>query len=184
MTDVADIAGRFEACFEEIRATRMAGIPILNEALGVKAVGGRDWNGHWLGVLVTPWFMNLMLAPQENDDEAVAPGTKRYFAFPAGRFEFIRGYEDGTGPYWMCSLFSPVFEFSDMETAEAAAMAALDALFGEDGEADESEAAIAQMWRGEMPEAPEVAVEPEPVKEAPAEFSRRGFLTARREERP
>ena len=177
MDDGADIAVRLEACFEEIRATRMAGVPILNEALSVAAVGGRDWNGHWLGVLVTSWFMNLMLVPDETDGEAIAPGTKRHFVFPAGRFEFIRGQEDGTGPYWMCSLFSPVFEFGDQETAEAAAAAALDALFETEGETDGSEAAMAQMWRGEIPETGDGDVDEETVEDhEPRDVSRRAFL--------
>ena len=111
MDERADIADRLVACFEEIRATRMTGVPILNEALSVAAIGGREWNGNWLGVLVTPWFMNLMLLPQDPGETPDAPGTKRCFVFPAGRFEFIAGYEEAIGAYWMCSLFSPVFEF-------------------------------------------------------------------------
>ena len=101
MDECADIAGRLEACFREIRATRMAGMPILNEALSVAAVGGREWNGHWLGVLVTPWFMNLMLLPQEAYETPDAPGTTRGFVFPAGRFEFMAGREEAIGPYWI-----------------------------------------------------------------------------------
>lgn len=193
MSDRADIGHLTEACFEEIRATRMAGIPILNEALSVKVVGEREWNGDWMAVLVTPWFMNLMLVRGEEEPETLAQGAKRHFAFPAGQFEFIHGWEDAIGSYWMCSLFSPVFEFSDQESAEAAAAAALDALFEDGGEADMSEDAMAQMWRGETPERtePEV-VDPEEenadipgVRPARPEVSRRTFLTGgRREERP
>lgn len=146
----ADIGERLEACFEEVASTRMAGLPFLNEAISVKAVGGRDWNGGWLCVLVTPWFMNLMLLPGDADEPAATTGTKRLIAFPAGRFEFIAGHEDAIGPYWMCSLFSPVFEFAEQETAEATALAALDALFERDDETDASETAMARMWRGDM----------------------------------
>lgn len=192
MHDRADIGQLTEACFEEIRTTRMAGIPILNEALSVKVVGEREWNGDWLAVLVTPWFMNLMLVRAEEEAETLAQGAKRHFAFPAGQFEFIYGREDAIGSYWMCSLFSPVFEFADQETAEAAAAAALDVLFEDDGETDMSEEAMTQMWRGETPVAAETDVA-EPAGEADVpderpikpEVSRRGFLTGgRREERP
>ena len=31
----------------------------VNPALAVEAVGFRPWEDHWLGVMVTPWFMNL-----------------------------------------------------------------------------------------------------------------------------
>ena len=37
---------------------------MLNPALSVEAVGFRPWDEHWLGVLVTPWFMNLWLMPR------------------------------------------------------------------------------------------------------------------------
>jgi [NiFe] hydrogenase assembly HybE family chaperone len=193
MSDRADIGQLTEACFEEIRTTRMTGIPILNEALSVEVVGAREWNGDWLAVLVTPWFMNLMLVRADEETETLAQGAKRHFAFPAGQFEFIHGREDAIGSYWMCSLFSPVFEFSDQESAEAAAAAALDALFEDGGETDMSEGAMAQMWRGETPERtePEVVAPEEEKADIPdarparPEVSRRAFLTGgRREERP
>ena len=60
MGERADIAERLEVCFEEILVDRMADVPILNTALSVKVVGGRKWQNHWLDVLVTPWFMNLI----------------------------------------------------------------------------------------------------------------------------
>jgi len=177
----ADMAGRLEACFAEIAATRMEGVPILNHALSVQAVGGRDWSEGWLCVLVTPWFMNLMLLPGSDDEFAAATGTKRILAFPAGQFEFIAGHEDGLGHYWMCSLFSPVFEFPDQEAAEATALSAIDALFETDGETDDSENAMARMWRGEAPEDDPVAEaeeseDPEVEIAAPREVSRRSFL--------
>jgi len=175
------MAGRLEACFAEIAATRMEGVPILNHALSVQAVGGRDWSDGWLCVLVTPWFMNLMFLPGVEKEAGVATGTKRLFAFPAGQFEFIAGHEDDLGDYWMCSLFSPVFEFPDQEAAVATAGAAIGALFETEGETDGSETAMARMWRGEMPEEEPVADEGESGDEdveiaAPREVSRRAFL--------
>lgn len=166
----------------------MAGIPILNAALPVKAVGGRSWNGYWLCVLITPWFMNLMALPDKAGDEPVATGTKRMFAFPAGSFEFIAGGEAAIGPFWMCSLFSPVLEFSDQEGAEATAVAALEAIFESGGESDASERDMAAMWRGEVPvqaddagndsedDASEDRAAPGHGSHAPRPVSRRAFL--------
>jgi [NiFe] hydrogenase assembly HybE family chaperone len=123
-------AERLEAAFRDIHATRMQGLPFVNPALRVEAVGFRRWNGHWLGVLVTPWFMNLVLLP---DDVAawpsLRPGEKCELTFPTGVFEFIAGREDAFGEYLACSLFSPMFEFVDQETAGLTALAALGALF-------------------------------------------------------
>lgn len=181
MDERVDMPGRLEACFSEIAATRMEGVPIVNHTLSVQAVGGRGWSDGWLCVLITPWFMNLMFLPGSEDGPGVATGTKRNFAFPAGKFEFIAGHEDELGRYWMCSLFSPVFEFPDQEAAEATAVAAIEALFETMDDTDGSETAMARMWRGEAPE-DEPSREGEENEDevgevsAPREVSRRAFL--------
>ncbi len=189
MADPEAIVDRIEACFRSIRDTRMAGVPILNEALEVRLLGTRRWEDNWLAILITPWFMNLLLLPDGEDDRPVAIGTKRLFRFPAGPFEFIRGDEPQTGPYWMCSLFSPVFEFADQETAEACAIAALESLFQSEDEPDAAEMDMQAVWRGELPDVERSAVEQpdlEPEAEtdpvavppaAPAELNRRALLT-------
>jgi len=119
-----------EAAFARIHATRMAGLPFLNPALRIEAVGFRRWEGLWLGVLVTPWFMNLMLLP---DDESAWPrlrcGDSVAYRLPAGVFEFIRAHEPPLGDYQSCSLFSPMADFADQAGARATAQAALSALF-------------------------------------------------------
>jgi len=108
----------------------MAGVPIVNPALSVEAVGFRPWDEHWLGVLVTPWFMNLWLMPRVAARwQPIAPGASRHYVFPAGVFEFIGGHEPTIGDYQACSLFSPMYDFGDQATARATAVAALEALF-------------------------------------------------------
>jgi len=123
-------ASRLEAAFGAVYEQRMQGLPFVNVALTVEAVDFRPWNGHWLGVLITPWFMNLVLLP---NDQAAWPalrvGEKCVQRFPAGVFEFIAGREDTLGEYLTCSLFSPMFEFADHETARLTAAAARAALF-------------------------------------------------------
>ena len=44
----------------------MAGLPLLNEALSVEVVGFLEWRGMHLGVLVTPWCVNLMALPHRD----------------------------------------------------------------------------------------------------------------------
>ena len=184
--ELVDIADRVEACFSEIERTRMDGVPILNKELRVRTVGMQDWAGGALCVLVTPWFMNLMLfsSPDVEAQESARVGDKRSFAFPAGQFEFIRGSEESLGGYWMCSLFSPVFEFADHETAELAAAAALHELMNSEEQVSEQEAEMEMIWRGEKPqpeatvggeEAPEESA-PEPEAPIAKEVSRRNLL--------
>ncbi len=132
----AEISARLTEVFSTIHAERMDGVPILNPRLKVEVIDVRAWNGRWLSVLVTPWFINLMLLP-ETDEEAqvwqsLALGTSVPHRFPAGRFDFILGEEAGLGRYQMCSLFSPVLQFEDQEAARVTARAALEALFDAD----------------------------------------------------
>jgi [NiFe] hydrogenase assembly HybE family chaperone len=148
-----------ERLYRRIERERMQGLPLLNPALRVKAVGFRQWQGRCLGVLVTPWFMNLMLLPSEGDGwRHLQIGEKQLHQLPSGPYEFIVGEEAGIGRYQMCSLFSPMFEFADQETAEAAAQAAMEALMDERHRDTVStrEQEVSRRWRGE-PEPPDSA---------------------------
>lgn len=123
-------AARLEGAFRVIHAERMRGLPLANEALAVEAVGFAPWDAHWLGILVTPWCMNLVLLPREAAAwQSVPAGAKLAYRFPAGVYEFVSGREDAIGEYQACSLFSPMFEFADHASARLTAEAALAALF-------------------------------------------------------
>jgi [NiFe] hydrogenase assembly HybE family chaperone len=123
-------AARLEAAFRAIATERMRGLPVVNEALEVEAVGFAPWDAHWLGVLVTPWCMNLVLLPREPAQwTSLPPGKKAAYRFPAGVYEFVAGQEAAVGEYQACSLFSPMFEFADHAAARLTAQAALAALF-------------------------------------------------------
>ena len=129
MNDPASPAAQLTATFRTIRLTRMAGLPLSNEALEVETVDMAPWGEHWLGVLITPWCMNLVLLPRVADRWCTArPGDTVSYAFPAGVFGFIAAHEPSLGDYHACSLFSPMFEFADHDTARVAASAALAAL--------------------------------------------------------
>lgn len=162
-------AQRLEAAFREIHIAQMRGVPIVNDALGVKAVGFRDWNGHRLGALVTPWFLNLVLLPGPDDDwSGLQPGAKELIEFPSGLYEFVHAQRTEVGAYKACSLFSPMFDFASMLQATETAAAALTALFDPAN-------------REDPPTRPAPEPAPEPVAEpvdvaAPARPSRRALL--------
>jgi [NiFe] hydrogenase assembly HybE family chaperone len=124
-----DPSVRVGDAYERIWRTRMEGLPFLNERLRVEAVGFREWQGQWLGALVTPWCLNLLLLPGKGEWTPLAAGAERFVAFPAGRFRFIAGHEASLGESHSCSLFSPVLEFTDHEAARLTAQAALAGLF-------------------------------------------------------
>jgi [NiFe] hydrogenase assembly HybE family chaperone len=133
------IAAQLEETYVRIQKERMRDMPLLNRKLRVEAVGFRDWGAYSaIGVLITPWFMNLMLV--STDREAwrdLSVGGKVQHRFPSGRYEFIVGEEARIGRYQMCSLFSPMFEFED-QAAAATADAAMSALLDE-GNADDAD---------------------------------------------
>jgi [NiFe] hydrogenase assembly HybE family chaperone len=123
------IRRNLEAAFNDILQTRMLDMPVLNPALSVQASGFIRYQQDWLGVLVTPWFMNLLLLPEQGSVwQMQAPGNKFSQSFPYGVFEFTVANEAQLGVYALCSLFSPMFQFEDQAAAVAAAEAALQGL--------------------------------------------------------
>ncbi|MDE1568357.1 [NiFe]-hydrogenase assembly chaperone HybE [Aquabacter sp. P-9] len=204
---IAAVPPRLEAAFREIHAGQMRGVPMVNETLGVKAVGFRPHEGRALGVLVTPWFMNLVLLPGPDDDwSALATGAKELIEFPSGWYEFLGANRPEVGPYKACSLFSPMFDFSSMLQAVETAQAALGALFDPDireegaqtgeirrrreaeiaaAEAREAEARAAEAETGAAPSNTAPAGAPSDAPAAPVRPTRRDLIfgagAARRE---
>jgi [NiFe] hydrogenase assembly HybE family chaperone len=112
--------------FFRIQQTSMAGVPILNPALSVEAIDFQRWQGHWLGMVVTPWCMSLTLLPGNPQGwVSVGVNKRRFVKFPAGDFAFLGGQEDELGEYQSCSLFSPMNKFSNQFEAVQTARAAL-----------------------------------------------------------
>jgi [NiFe] hydrogenase assembly HybE family chaperone len=155
-----------EQVFTHIAATRMQGVPVQNPALRVQAVGfapqADPQGGEWLlGVLVTPWFMNLVylpLAVASAGDAVLGVGLKASHQIGSETFEFIGAHEEGLGAFACCSLFSPMFEFASHEAAVATAVEVLNLL------------------RAPVPAPPAAPVLNVQVEATP---SRRGFLFGR-----
>lgn len=125
MTDCAAFAASLEECYRRIGERSMRDLPIYNEALAVAAIGFAVRNDAISGILVTPWFMNLILVPQDGSLAARTPGTSFSHAFPAGAIDFTVAEIDGVGRIASSSLFSPMFQFDEMEAATATATAAM-----------------------------------------------------------
>jgi len=107
----------------------MADVPIHNEALAVEAVDFQKWQGHWLGVLVTPWCMSALLVPgQEEGWQTPGDNQRRFVKFPAGDFAFLGNDEAELGEFQSCALFSAMGQFADQAAAVQTARAALSAM--------------------------------------------------------
>jgi [NiFe] hydrogenase assembly HybE family chaperone len=154
-------------------ATRMSGLGFVNPALRVEAVAFAPWDGHWLGVLVTPWSINLLLLPRDRSLwRTVRAGDKQRYAFPAGDYDFIAAMDPVVGEYQMCSLFSPAMEIEDHATARMVAQLARAALF-DAGNAEEPDTDAATDDRSEP--GPLARME----QQADAPMSKREFLRGR-----
>ena len=121
------------AHFEAIARTRMAGVPLLNPALAVEAVGfaiqsGEEQRTVATGILLTPWFMNLVRLPLQAIEDHAEVGRAQLHEVGPETFDFIGAHEDSIGAYAACSLFSPMFEFATQAAARETALAVLDAL--------------------------------------------------------
>jgi len=123
------VGERLAALYRDIHASAMRDAPICNDALEVEAIGFRDHAGYVFGVVVTPWFLNLVAVRSDADDAPALPAVALRLRFPAGDMAFTVSGLAGFGPLASCSLISPMAEVVDQEAARAAAWAALDALF-------------------------------------------------------
>jgi len=137
-----------QAVFSEIATTRMAGLPLCNPALPVEALGFEPMRhadalasglvpdpapGLWqppaaIGVLLTPWFMNLVCLPLQRDEAVRPPGHATALLLGGHWLQFITAHEPALGSFGACSLFSPMQDFNDAATARDTALAVLEAL--------------------------------------------------------
>lgn len=119
-------ANAFALRFDEIARQRMLGLPVMNPALQVQALGfaiEQDQDAvplGVLGILLTPWFMNLIWLPMNRVDN-LAPGASATRHLCGQQLDFIGAEDERLGRYESCSLFSPMFDFADHASACATA---------------------------------------------------------------
>jgi hypothetical protein len=106
---VADLVARYQAIYEE----RMRDLPIVNPKLAVEAVGFDQWEEKDLGILITPWFMNLVLLP---DSDRLVDTVYQ---------------DEELGTYLAAVLFRTVADFPDQDVARAVAEEALAQILAE-----------------------------------------------------
>lgn len=171
---------RLVADFTEVWHAKMRDVPIVNKLLHVQAVGWRFHEGRPLGVLISPWFMNLIMLPAEGEDWSdLLTGRKEIIGFASGDYEFIWNVRPMIGGYKACSLFSPMSEFKTQKQATDVANAVMVALFQDEHKAETDRSAEIRVAREEELaelEAPESLEQKAPpvLPEAP---SRRTVIT-------
>lgn len=111
-----------EAAFQRIYIEHMSDVPIVNSALRVQAIDFTLWQDNWLGVLITPWCINLLLLRGSQGHWESVSGNRRLFhSFPSGNYAFLGGDEPEIGEYQSCSLISAMSQFAEQEDACAVA---------------------------------------------------------------
>ena len=161
-----DPARQVVAHFEQVWATSMHDMPFVNPALAVEAVGFQRVSGDWLGIVITPWFINVFLLPGGGCLWVDTPsGEQRGVLLPVGNMAFIA---DNPGApallpaYQYCPLLAPVQQVADPAQAR---------LIAED--------ALATVLGPQPPTAPEATVVRTPENDAEVTSpARRGFLRA------
>ena len=107
----------------------MRGLPIVNANLDVEAVGFSEVDGHQLGVLITPWFMNLVVLPASEDYCGKEQGEDVEWTLPAGDYTLTTCHDEVLGGYLTAVLFRTVADFPDQGTARDVAATVLEMLF-------------------------------------------------------
>ena len=107
----------------------MRDLPIYNDKIAIEAIGFRLFgDAELLGVVLTPWFMNLITLPIEPAPMKMAEiGRTVRVMLPAGERAFVVGGDELIGLYRAHSLHSPVLNFTlpGQARAEAQRMLAL-----------------------------------------------------------
>jgi [NiFe] hydrogenase assembly HybE family chaperone len=109
-------------CFRETDAV-MRDLPIYNDKVAIEAIGfQRFGDDALLGVVLTPWFMNLILLPVVPEPMRMAEiGRPVEVEIPVGKRTFVIGGNDVIGLYRAHSLHSPVLTFTLPGQAQAEA---------------------------------------------------------------
>lgn len=130
MKEPEAISEILEQTFERIHRENMQGIPILNARIRVQTLGFHEYQGRITGIIITPWLMNFVLLPSEEEDwSELALGAKQFHKFPCSKYKFLVNEIDGIGFCQTHSLFSPMNNFVSHEQAVAAAQNFLDKLY-------------------------------------------------------
>lgn len=122
---VDELVRQFEAIYDE----HMRDLPIVNARLKVEGVGFQQFEDHQLGVLITPWFMNLVLMPGDDGWRDKPQGDSLTVDFPSGPIEFTISQDEALGTYLTAVLFRSVSDMPDQTTAREIALEVMKNLF-------------------------------------------------------
>jgi [NiFe] hydrogenase assembly HybE family chaperone len=182
MTDLKALTRKIEDVFQGIEQEQMQDIPLLNPALKVQSIGFQTYQGRIIGIIITPWMMNLLLLPAEDEDwGALKLGDKTHHRLPANEYRFMVNEIDGIGICQTHSLYSPMHEFMNQDHAVAAAESFMQTLMVEVEEPDtdpQDEELLGRILRGEVEPECDTLTNAQQATEA-SEESQQSLITRR-----
>ena len=108
------------ALYQRVYQEEMQGLPICNDNINIEAIDFQLYQDQWLGILITPWFTNLLILRQKDKlwpKFKLGKGNEQYINFPAGDIKFTPRFEPELGSYLCCSLVSPMTEVNSHQQA-------------------------------------------------------------------
>lgn len=116
--------------YRETVQPKMDGLPMYNARLRVEDVGFEIRDGRLSGVLITPWCMNLVLLPNDDDEwHKLPPGKTVAVEFPSGSHRCVLSAPEGLAPHLSLPLFTTVQDFADQDSARRVAEETLRLLY-------------------------------------------------------
>lgn len=114
-----------ETVFNRVADSEMRELPFFRPAIPVKACGFTLFEQQWVGCMLTPWMMSLLVLPGPGQRwQPRVAGERLALQLPCGNVTFIHseiGAPEEIHQYLSCSLMSPI---ESAMTAEQALMLA------------------------------------------------------------
>lgn len=102
-------ATTLEAHFNRVADEQMAALPFYQPHIPVKACGFQLFEGQWVGAMLTPWMLELVVMPGPDQQWPRRQiGSRLALTFPAGDMAFRVSELTPELHYVACSLMSPL----------------------------------------------------------------------------
>ncbi|EMH4752901.1 TPA: hydrogenase-2 assembly chaperone [Yersinia enterocolitica] len=102
-------AALLEQVFGQVVADEMRGLPFYRDHIPLRACGFQLFEQQWIGALLTPWMLSLVVLPGPQQSwQRRAVGERLMLALPCGTIGFTVSEIAGCGQYLSRSLMSPL----------------------------------------------------------------------------
>ncbi|CNI73824.1 hydrogenase-2 assembly chaperone [Yersinia mollaretii] len=102
-------AALLEQVFGQIADDEMRGLPFYRDPIPLRACGFQLFEQQWIGVLLTPWMLSLVVLPGPQQSwPRRAVGERLMLELPCGTVGFTVSEVAGCGQYLSRSLMSPL----------------------------------------------------------------------------